>query len=143
MAVRQDNPFPWPREKYNRDTIALDMEAASFYRTLRAVSHIHGLVVKGVCDYADMTKNDAYHDYAARASAVYLLYFIQEYVTEQTMPRRDVPPATGLPGPPPLLPAAKNQYRSWLSRSNMADSITRCAPCLACAGNPRVVVLVL
>ena len=89
MAVRQDNPFPWLREKYNRDTIALDMEAATFYRTLRAVSHIHGLVVKGVCDHADMNKKDTYHDYAAQASAVYLLSFIQEYVTEQTMPRRD------------------------------------------------------
>ena len=123
MAVRQDNPFPWLRENYNRNTIALDMEAATFYRTLRAVSHIHGLVVKGVCDYADMTKNDAYHDYAARASAVYLLYFIQEYVSEQTMPRRDVPPATGLPGPPPLLPAAKNHYRLWLSANTATFSI--------------------
>ena len=89
MAVRGDDPFPWLREKYNRNTVALDMEAATFYRALRAVSHIHGLVVKGVCDYADMSKNDVYHDYAARASAVYLLSFIQEYVTEQTMPRRD------------------------------------------------------
>jgi nucleoside phosphorylase len=123
MAVRQDNPFPWLKKKYNRNTTALDMEAASFYRTLRAVSHIHGLVVKGVCDYADMTKNDAYHDYAARASAVYLLYFIQEYVTEQTMPRRDVPSAAVLPGPPPLLPAAKIQYRSWLSANTATFSI--------------------
>src|ERR1051326_7071309 len=91
MAVRQDNPFPWLQEKYNRNTIALDMEAAAFYRALRVVPHIHGLVVKSVCDYADMRKNDAYHEYAARASAVYLLFFIQEYVAEQTMPRRDVP----------------------------------------------------
>jgi nucleoside phosphorylase len=94
MAVRQDNPFLWLREKYNRNTVALDMEAATFYRVLRAVSYIHGLVVKSVCDYADMHKNDAYHEYAARASAVYLLFFIQEYVTEQTMPRLDVPPSS-------------------------------------------------
>src|SRR2546429_3743963 len=32
--------------------------------------------------------NDAYHRYAAHASAIYLLYFIQEYVTEETMPRK-------------------------------------------------------
>ena len=91
MAVRQDDPFLWLREHYDRNTVGLDMEAATFYQALRAVSHIHGLVVKGVCDYANMNKKDTYHDYAARASAVYLLTFIQEYVTEQTMPRRDVP----------------------------------------------------
>ncbi|MFL5698526.1 MAG: hypothetical protein ACJ797_15675 [Ktedonobacteraceae bacterium] len=91
MAVRGDDPFPWLREKYNRNTVALDMEAATFYRALRDVPQIHALVVKGVCDYADMTKDDAYHDYAARVSAIYLLSFIQEYVTAQTMPRHDVP----------------------------------------------------
>ena len=91
MAVRGDDPFPWLREKYNRNTVALDMEAATFYRAFGATSHIHSLVVKGVSDYGDGSKNDAYHEYAARASAVYLLSFIQEYVTEQTMPRRDTP----------------------------------------------------
>jgi nucleoside phosphorylase len=99
MAVRGDDPFPELREKYNRNTVALDMEAATFYRALRAVPHIHALVVKGVCDYADMRKNDAYHDYAARASAVYLLSFIQEYVTEQSMPRWNAPPSTSRVGP--------------------------------------------
>ncbi len=89
MAVRGDNPFPWLVEYQNRKTIALDMEAAAFYLTLRGFPGVHALVVKGVCDYADMTKNDTYHDYAARASAIYLLTFIQEYVTEETMPRRD------------------------------------------------------
>src|SRR5260370_20121377 len=84
--VRGDNPFPWLRETYNRNTVALDMEAATFYDALHDFSDIHALVVKGVCDYADMDKNDMYHDYAAHASAVYLLTFIQEYVTEHTMP---------------------------------------------------------
>ena len=85
MAVRADDPFPW-LQQYHRNTIALDMEAASFYAAVRSFTHV--LVVKGVCDYADMTKNDAYHDYAARASAVYVLHFIQEYVTKEAMPRR-------------------------------------------------------
>lgn len=87
MAVRADNPFPWLQQQYHRQTLALDMEAASFYAALR--SFTNALVVKGVCDYADITKNDTYHHYAARASAVYLLHFIQEYVTQQTMPRRN------------------------------------------------------
>ncbi len=89
MAVRGDNPFPWLRERFHRNTIALDMEAATFYRALGAAPHIHALVVKGVSDYGDGSKNDAYREYAARASAVYLFSFIQEYVTDQTMPRHD------------------------------------------------------
>src|SRR5260221_6097020 len=100
MAVHADNPFPWLQGQYHRNPIALDMEAASFYKALRACTH--ALVVKGVCDYADMTKNDAYHDYAARASAVYVLHFIQEYVTEETMPRRVVAPSTDRAGPAAL-----------------------------------------
>ncbi len=86
-AVRSDNPFPELR-LYNRKTAALDMEAAAFYLTLHDFPDIYSLVVKGVCDYADMRKNDAYHRYAAHASAIYLLYFIREYVTEETMPRK-------------------------------------------------------
>ncbi len=88
MAVRADNPFPWLQQKHNRHTIALDMEAASFYTALR--SFTHALVVKGVCDYASMEKNDSYQDYAARISAVYLLHFIQKYVTNKVMPPRDI-----------------------------------------------------
>ncbi|HEU5227557.1 MAG TPA: TIR domain-containing protein [Ktedonobacteraceae bacterium] len=89
MAVRVDNPFPWLTEYRNRKTIALDMEAATFYLALRSLPHTHALVVKGVCDYADGQKNDNYHDYASRVSAIYILHFIKEYVTQQTMPRRN------------------------------------------------------
>jgi tetratricopeptide (TPR) repeat protein/nucleoside phosphorylase len=112
MAVRQDDPFLWLREHYDRNTVGLDMEAATFYQALRAVSHIHGLVVKGVCDYADMSKKDTYHDYAARASAVYLLSFIQEYVTDDTMPRRDMPPSSSRAGPSEVwnVPYHRNPY---------------------------------
>ena len=95
MAVRSDNPFPWLRQRYHRNTLGVDMEAASFYRAFTAFSHIHSLVVKGVSDYGDSTKHDRYHDYAARASAVYLLHFIQQYVTEETMSRRDPPKRAG------------------------------------------------
>lgn len=106
MAVRADNPFPWLTEYRNRKTVALDMEAATFYLALRSLPHAHALVVKGVCDYANGQKNDNYHDYAARASAVYILHFIEEYVTQQTMPRRDDSEQTALPGVAgvPLLP---------------------------------------
>lgn len=36
------------------------MATASFYHILRAFPAIHALVVKGVCDYAHMQKDDAY-----------------------------------------------------------------------------------
>ncbi len=92
MAVRADNPFPQWTRQHNRKTVGVDMEAATFYTALRDFPSMHGLVVKGVSDYGDSTKTDRYRDYARRASAVYLLHFIQEYITQETMPRRDIPP---------------------------------------------------
>src|SRR5260370_28647773 len=92
MAVRADNPFPELTTQHNRKTVGIDMEAATFYTALRDFPLIHGLVVKGVSDYGDNTKTARYLDYARRASAVYLLHFIQAYVTEETMPRRDALP---------------------------------------------------
>ncbi len=88
MAVRRDNLFEELRS-HNHKTVALEMEAAAFYEAVSSFSDIYSLVVKGVCDYADMNKHDKYHEYAARVSATYLLYFIRRYVTEATMPRRD------------------------------------------------------
>jgi len=99
MAVRSDDPF-LELQPHNRKTLALDQEAAAFYRTLHEFSHIYALVVKGVCDYADPTKNDTYHKYAAQASAIYLLYFLKEYVTDETMPRRDDHQSQNQAGPP-------------------------------------------
>ena len=54
MAVHSDDPLPLLREKYNRNTVALDMEAAAFYSALNEVPNVQGLVVKGVCYYEDM-----------------------------------------------------------------------------------------
>jgi nucleoside phosphorylase len=88
MAVQGNYPFPRLQE-HNRKVEFLDQEVAAFYRTLQELPEVPFLAVKSVCDNGDPAKNDNYHDYAARASAVYLLYFIQEYVNEETMPRRD------------------------------------------------------
>ncbi len=86
MAVQGNNPFPKLLE-HNRKAVFLDQEVAAFYQTLNEVPGIFSLAVKGVCDYGDKQKNDDFHEYAARASAIYMLYFIQEYVTDITMPR--------------------------------------------------------
>jgi nucleoside phosphorylase len=119
MAVRADNPFPEWTTQHHRKTVGIDMEAATFYTALRDFPLMQGLVVKGVSDYGDSTKADHYRDYARRASAVYLLHFIQEYVTEETMPRRDVLPPEGRAGPlsfhGSLSSDIKSQYQSWLS----------------------------
>ncbi|HLG77519.1 MAG TPA: tetratricopeptide repeat protein, partial [Ktedonobacteraceae bacterium] len=65
------------------------------------------LIVKGVCDYADRRKDDRYHTYAARASALYALSFIQAYVTQERLP-----PPTGRAGPKPIrhIPYARNLH---------------------------------
>jgi nucleoside phosphorylase len=89
MAVYVNNPFPRLLE-HNRKALFLDQEVAAFYQTLSEFPDMYYLAVKGVCDYGDEDKSDGYHDYAARASAIYLLFFIREYVTDQTMPRREV-----------------------------------------------------
>ncbi len=85
-AVRGDHPFEDVRAPV-RATVAIDMEGAAFGLVMSRHPLIPWLVVKGVCDYADQDKNDVYHDYAARASALYALSFIRAYITEQRMPR--------------------------------------------------------
>lgn len=97
-AVRSDSPFKevqFPAYK----TVAIDMEGAAFYRVVSEFPGIRALLVKGVCDYADQDKNDLYHEYAALLSATYLLCFIREYVTEETMPIIPEHPSQSRTGP--------------------------------------------
>lgn len=85
-AVRADHPFEEVRAPV-RGTVAIDMESAAFGLVMSRYPLIPWLVVKGVCDYADENKNDTYHNYAACASALYALSFIQAYVTKQRLPK--------------------------------------------------------
>ena len=85
-TVRGDNPF----EEiclFMRNTVAIDMEAAAFYRTVAGFPGLHALFVKGITDYADGDKNDLYHEYASTVSAAYMVRFIQEFVTGQLLSR--------------------------------------------------------
>jgi nucleoside phosphorylase len=65
-AVRADHPFEEVRVPV-RGTVAIDMEGAAFGLVMSRHPLIPWLVVKGVCDYADRAKSDAYHDYATRS----------------------------------------------------------------------------
>jgi tetratricopeptide (TPR) repeat protein len=84
--VRADDPFKEVQVPV-RGTVAIDMEGAAFGLITSRHPLIPWLVVKGVSDYADGAKSDAYHGYAARASALYALSFIWAYVTNERLPR--------------------------------------------------------
>jgi nucleoside phosphorylase len=84
-AVRADRPFEEVRVPV-RGTVAIDMESAALGMVMSDHPLIPWLVVKGVCDYADSQKDDTYHDFAARASALYALSCIQNYVTNERLP---------------------------------------------------------
>ncbi|MBV9258495.1 MAG: hypothetical protein JO215_10795 [Ktedonobacteraceae bacterium] len=95
-TVRADNPFNEIRIPV-RGTLAVEMEGAAFYRTLQEFGGTQYLVVKGVCDYADKDKDDSYHNYAGRISALYLLAFLRDYVTSERFP--DVGRKVQVPSP--------------------------------------------
>lgn len=109
-AVHADNPFPDVQVPL-RGAIALDMESEAFSRTMTR-HFLPWLVVKGVCDYADQNKSDVYHGYAAQASAVYALSFIQAYVTSEHLPRRDDPSPSSRAEPPDIcnIPFGRNPF---------------------------------
>jgi nucleoside phosphorylase len=79
-TVRADNPFDMVQRTV-RGTLAIDMEGAVFYRVLADFPGIRAILVKGICDYADSSKDDSYHQYAASASAMYVISFIRSYMT--------------------------------------------------------------
>jgi nucleoside phosphorylase len=116
MSVRGDDPFEG-LQQHHRKAWAVDMEAATFYFALRAFPGIDGLVVKGVVDYADPYKDDAFHKFATRASAIYLLTFIQEYISVDT----------------PLPPPTQEGYslKQWLAIGNEHNNARRYTEALA------------
>ena len=121
-AVRADHPFEVVRAPV-RGTVAIDMEGAAFGLVMSRHTQIPWLVVKGVCDYADQNKNDAYHDYAARASALYALSFIRAFVTRERLPRPDRPSPSSRVGPPEVwnVPYYRNPY--FTGRDELLDQL--------------------
>ena len=65
------------RELAPRKIIAAEMEVDAFHKTL-AESGILFLAVKGVCDFGDQWKDDAYHDVAAEYAAAVILDLVSD-----------------------------------------------------------------
>jgi nucleoside phosphorylase len=57
------------RDDFN--ALCVEMEAAGL------MNEFPCLVIRGVCDYADLHKNDAWHPYAAMTAAAYAKEFLQ------------------------------------------------------------------
>ncbi len=75
-----------------RKAAALEMEGAAIAASLRAMPNPPGFItIKGICDYADASKNDGWQEYAADAAAS----FAYSFVTEQLRPDDVVWPHRG------------------------------------------------
>jgi nucleoside phosphorylase len=110
-AVRSDDPFKALQVPV-RGAVAIDMEGAAFSRVLESFPGVEWFIVKGVSDYADHEKDDSYHLYASTVSAVYALYFMQAYVTQQRLPSQEEPSAVRTPDEG-LLSLAKGSQALW------------------------------
>jgi nucleoside phosphorylase len=88
-VIEINNYFEELTKKRDRKILAVDMEASAFHETVK--SHLENLpcvIIKGVCDFADETKDDSFHEYAAHASAVWMLEFSKyalPLITEKTV----------------------------------------------------------
>ncbi|KAB8356616.1 hypothetical protein FH972_024194 [Carpinus fangiana] len=74
------------RLRKNHDVICLEMEAAGI------MDYIPCLVIRGVCDFADSTKNDDWQRYAAATAAAYAKEFL-EHVGIVSTSARAIPAA--------------------------------------------------
>ena len=86
-AVVQDPSIFNKIAHYERKTIGLEMEGEA----IGIVSEVQGLdymiFAKGVCDYADEFKDDSFRQFAAKASAAFLIDFLKS-----NLPKKDLAP---------------------------------------------------
>jgi nucleoside phosphorylase len=77
----------WERlEARHRNTLALEMEAATIATIAHQRAVPHWLVAKGVTDHADRDKDDRFKAFAARASAEVLLALLGRLLTASSAP---------------------------------------------------------
>lgn len=64
--------------RYDYDALCVEMEAAGLMNDFPCV------VIRGICDYADSHKNDAWHRYAAATAAAYAKELLLHVSSQQT-----------------------------------------------------------
>ena len=74
--VVQKNPEVRDSLNIEHGIIAIEMEAAGIKDATRLESKGY-LVIRGICDYCDDTKNDSWHNYAAAIAAAYTFSLIE------------------------------------------------------------------
>ena len=73
----------WDRlAAYERETLGLDMEAAAVGAVAHYLHHkrLDAIVMKGVMDFANVGRDDHFKEFAARASAECLIWFLRDHV---------------------------------------------------------------
>lgn len=81
-----------------RKAAAIEMEAAGIAAMLRQMSNPPSfIVIKGVCDYADSSKNDDWQAYAADAAASFTYSFVSEQLTPADINWPPKKPKTAVP----------------------------------------------
>ena len=71
------------------DALCVEMEAAGLMNDFPC------LVIRGICDYADIHKNDGWHAYAAMTAAAYAKEFLQYISPAQTKMERPLQDIVG------------------------------------------------
>ena len=67
-------------KKYHRNLIAVEMESAGVASAaFSALKKIGFIAVRAICDFADSSKNDQWHGYAAKSAASYLRAFLESH----------------------------------------------------------------
>ncbi|MCQ3930843.1 MAG: hypothetical protein DPW16_10325 [Chloroflexi bacterium] len=83
-VIADENVAYTLRSVWNR-ALAVEMEsagiAAAIYQTPHSPSFI---IIKGICDYADSSKNDLWQPYAAAVAAAYTIGFLMSFSHEST-----------------------------------------------------------
>ncbi len=76
QVVQDDTIFTRKIIKLVRKTLGLEMEAGAIGRVADSTEIRYMLIAKGVSDHADEDKDDSFRQFAARASAEFLLSFL-------------------------------------------------------------------
>lgn len=104
----------------NRNLIAVEMESAGVASVaFSAIKRIGFLTVRAICDFADVLKNDDWHEYATHSAASCLRAFLEERpvaTSEGNWPEPSISPA-----PEPAVISVELRKRLFLSLRSAVD----------------------